>query len=42
MGGESLTSSGRTSFGQGKRVARVHEDVLDKRRGREKNHLQVR
>jgi hypothetical protein len=32
------TSSGRTAFGQGKRVARDHEDVWDKRRGRKKNH----
>jgi hypothetical protein len=36
MGGGRSNSSVRTSFGQGKRVVRVHEDVWDKRRGREK------
>jgi hypothetical protein len=39
MGGGSSTSSGRTVFGQGKRVVRDHEEVWDKRRGRIKNHL---
>ncbi len=42
MGGGSFTSSHRTSFGQGKRMTGVHEDVRDKHRGREKNHLQSR
>ena len=42
MGGGSFTSSRLTAFGQGKRGARGHEDVWDKRRGREKNNLQAR
>jgi hypothetical protein len=42
MGGGSSISSGRTAFGQGKRVVRDHEDVWDKRRGRKKNHLWAR
>ena len=42
MGGGSFTSSRRTVFGQGKTVARGHEDVWDKRRGWKKNHLQAR
>jgi hypothetical protein len=42
MGGGSFTSSRRTAFGQGKRVARGHEDVWDKLRGRKKNHIGFR
>ena len=38
MGGGSFTSSLRTSFGQGKRVGRGHEDFWNKWRGWKKNH----
>ena len=42
MGGGSFTSSRRTAFGQGNIVARVHEDVWDKRRGWKKNYFQAK
>jgi hypothetical protein len=42
MVGGRFASSRRTAFGQGKRVARGHEDVWDKHRGRKKNLLQPR
>jgi iron uptake system EfeUOB component EfeO/EfeM len=41
MDGGSFTTSHRTTIDQGNRVTRVYEDVWNKHRGWQKNHLQT-